>query len=225
MNIINHVWQVGGGSLTAASDAAIYLVAFDTAAALIDAGCGREHEQLVMNISRHLGPNTELTYLFLTHCHFDHAGGASLIKTHYGCTIVAHERDAVFLESADSIATAARWYGTDISPLLIDYKIQRTEEIFQVGNGAIQAIHTPGHSPGSLAYLTEVEGKKVLFGQDIHGPLHPELHSNQNDYVNSLKLLLSLDADILCEGHFGVFYGKAAVRDFIASFLPERVKI
>jgi glyoxylase-like metal-dependent hydrolase (beta-lactamase superfamily II) len=220
MKIIDHIWQVGGSSLTAEGDAAIYLIACDTAAALVDAGCGRGHEKLVMNILQHLQPETELAYLFLTHCHFDHAGGASLIKKHFGCTLVAHEHDAVFLESADSIATAARWYGADIAPILIDHKITEAEEVFKVGNSAIHAFHTPGHSPGSLVYLTEVDGKKVLFGQDIHGPLHPELRSNQNDYINSLKFLLSLEADILCEGHFGVYRGKAAVHDFIASFLP-----
>ena len=40
MKIIDHVWQVGGDSLTASDDAAIYLIAFDSFAALIDAGCG-----------------------------------------------------------------------------------------------------------------------------------------------------------------------------------------
>lgn len=219
MKIIDHIWQVGGGSLTAEGDAAIYLIAFDTAAALVDAGCGRGHEKLVRNITQQLQPATDLLYLFLTHCHFDHAGGALLIKQQYGCTLVAHERDAVFLESADSIATAARWYGTDISPIPIDHKITGAEEIFKVGNSAIHAFHTPGHSPGSLVYLTEIEGKKVLFGQDIHGPLYPELRSNRNEYINSLKFLLSLEADILCEGHFGVLRGKAAVHDFITSFL------
>jgi len=31
--------------------------------------------------------------------------------------------------------------------------------------------------------------------------------------------MLSLDADILCEGHFGVYVGREKVRDFIESFL------
>ncbi len=35
----------------------------------------------------------------------------------------------------------------------------------------------------------------------------------------SLKLLISLEADILCEGHFGVYRGKEEVKKFIRSFL------
>jgi hypothetical protein len=34
-----------------------------------------------------------------------------------------------------------------------------------------------------------------------------------------LKLLISLKADILCEGHYGVIRGKEEVKDFIASFM------
>jgi hypothetical protein len=34
-----------------------------------------------------------------------------------------------------------------------------------------------------------------------------------------LRLLLSLEADVLCEGHYGVIRGKEEVADFIESFL------
>jgi hypothetical protein len=59
----------------------------------------------------------------------------------------------------------------------------------------------------------------VLFGQDVHGPLNGTLRSNRGDYVKSLEYMLALEADILCEGHFGVFIGKEKVRDFIESYL------
>jgi hypothetical protein len=35
--------------------------------------------------------------------------------------------------------------------------------------------------------------------------LHPDLKSNAEDYQRSLELMLSLEADILCEGRFGVY--------------------
>jgi len=64
-----------------------------------------------------------------------------------------------------------------------------------------------------------MEDQKVLFGQDVHGPLHPSLLSDPTAYQTSLKKLLAFDADILCEGHFGVYRGKETVRKFIRSFL------
>ncbi len=82
------------------------------------------------------------------------------------------------------------------------------------------AIHTPGHSPGSVVYLVESEGSKILFAQDVHGPLDTRiLLSNHEDYRRSLELILSLEADVLCEGHFGVFRGQEEVARYVRSFL------
>jgi glyoxylase-like metal-dependent hydrolase (beta-lactamase superfamily II) len=67
--------------------------------------------------------------------------------------------------------------------------------------------------------MTESEGLKVLFAQDVHGPLDARILSDREDYLRSLNLLLSLKSDILCEGHFGVYRGKNEVEDFIESFI------
>ncbi|MGD9044307.1 MAG: MBL fold metallo-hydrolase [Desulfobacterales bacterium] len=219
MEILPNVWQVGGGNLTTPEDAAIYLVRFGPQAALIDSGCGYGHARLVENISAVLPEDVEIIYLLLTHCHFDHVGGAVALSEQYGCKIVAHQLDAEYLETGDSDVTAASWYGTKMRPLAIDYKIEGPKEIIRVGNGEIFAYHCPGHSPGSLVYFTEIENQKILFGQDVHGPLDPSLLSNRENYIRSLKFMIGLNADILCEGHFGVYRGKENIEKFIRSFM------
>jgi glyoxylase-like metal-dependent hydrolase (beta-lactamase superfamily II) len=218
-DIIPNLWQVGGGEFTAPGDAAIYLARFGDGAVLIDAGCSHAHARLVSNISECLPETIPIEYLLLTHCHFDHTGGAEAIRKRYGCRIVAHAMDASYLEKGDSEVTAASWYGTRMNPLVIDSKIEDDPHTIAVGNGTITAHHWPGHSPGSLVYTTEMDGHVVLFGQDVHGPLHPSLLSNPTDYQMSLKKILDLDADILCEGHFGIYRGKGNVRKFIQSFV------
>ena len=221
INIVEDIWQVGGSNLTGATDASVYLVCFTTQAAIIDAGCGYGHEQLVENISSCLPDNTEVSHLLLTHSHYDHTGGAEALRKHFGCKIVCHELDAVYLEKGDSHVTAASWYGSDFQPLSIDIKIRQPLTKIKIGNGEILAYHCPGHSPGSLVYMVEKGGEKILFGQDIHGPLHSTLLSNRKDYLNSLKFIMGLNAGILCEGHFGIFRGKNEVRRFIGSYLVE----
>lgn len=141
----------------------------------------------------------------------------------YGCRIVAHPLDAAYLESGDSQVTGATWYGSRMRPLKVDVLIQKDPEIFQFEGDAIAAHHWPGHSPGSMVYTVQMEGKTVLFGQDVHGPIHPALHSDPEAYQASLRKLLELNADILCEGHYGVFKGKEAVKGFIQSFLRQQI--
>lgn len=66
MKITEEVWQVGGGSLTAVEDAAIYLICFHKQAALIDAGTGKAHDRLVLNIENCGVTTSQIEYLFLT---------------------------------------------------------------------------------------------------------------------------------------------------------------
>ena len=220
--VTEEVFQVGGGSLTTPEDAAIYLIKHEGCGALVDAGCGRGTGKLFKNISDCGVQPQDIEYLLITHCHYDHTGGAQGIKDRTPCRIVAHELDARFLEEGDSRVTAAKWYGASMKPLHVDVKLTEKRSQITLGTRIIEAIHVPGHSPGSLVYATESEGKRVLFGQDVHGPLDASLLSNREDYLKSLKFLLSLEADILCEGHFGVFKGKEEVADFIESFLDDR---
>ena len=219
MKITAEVRQVGGGGFTAVEDAAIYLICLGGKAALIDAGTGKAHDRLALNIENCGVSISWIEYLFLTHCHYDHTGGARRAQQEFGCEIVAHELDAIYLERGDNEVTGARWYGAEMYPFTIGHKITGQEETFSLGARAVKSIHTPGHSPGSVVYLVESEGKRILFGQDVHGPLDPSLLSNREDYCNSLRFLLTLDIDILCEGHFGIFRGRRDIHEFIQSFL------
>lgn len=219
MKITSEVFQVGGGNLTAPGDASIYLINVDGRAALVDAGCGRSEDRLLKNI-KYCGVDPEtIEYLLITHCHFDHTGGAKSLKERLGLEIVAHELDAHFLEEGNKEVTAASWYGSRLVPFYVDIKLKGAKERITLNKKGIDAIHVPGHSPGSVVYLVESDGKRILFGQDVHGPLHPSLLSNEKDYQNSLSIMLSLEADILCEGHFGIYRGRQAVAEFISSFI------
>jgi glyoxylase-like metal-dependent hydrolase (beta-lactamase superfamily II) len=219
MRITDEIFQVGGGGLTSPEDAAVYLIRFESHGALVDAGCGRS-VQRIMDHVRGCGLEPEqIEYLLITHCHYDHTGGARAVKDLTGCSVVAHEQDARFLEAGDDTVTAAKWYGSGLEPFHVDLKLRAPREQVELGNRVIEAVHTPGHSPGSVVYLTESLGMKVLFGQDVHGPLDDSLLSDGKAYRESLALLLTLDADILCEGHFGILRGKKEVEAFIKSFM------
>jgi glyoxylase-like metal-dependent hydrolase (beta-lactamase superfamily II) len=217
--ITENIYMVGGSSYSDSSDAAVYLIKSEDEAALIDTGTGEGVNYIIDNIKSIPLDPALIKYIFLTHCHFDHTGGANKLRELTGAKLVAHKLAALYLEAGDSEVTAASWYGAFMKPTKIDIKVKVKKKIFQLGELKIVLMHTPGHSPGSSVLTVESEGKFVLFGQDVHGPLDDMLLSNRSDYKASLKYLLTLNADILCEGHYGIYKGKEDIKLFIESFL------
>lgn len=219
--IIRGVYLVGGANVTRADDAAIYLIDFAGDLVLIDAGAGRSSTQIVRNIEMLGLEFNSISHLILTHCHIDHIGSAPFFQKYYETKIVIHELDAPPVETGDSIATAANWYETTFPPTKIDVKLKGREEVLQFGAEELHCLHTPGHTPGSISVYLDRDGKRVLFGQDIHGPFNKAFGSNIEDWKKSMQLLLGLNADILCEGHFGIFQPKDRVREYIERYLED----
>jgi len=219
MEITSEIFQIGGSGFTSSEDAAIYLINFNGHAAIVDAGCGHHMDILEKNMRLCNVQPKQIETLLITHCHFDHTGGAAALQEKFNCSIVAHSQDAEFLEKGDDTVTAASWYGERIQLFRVDRKLVGSHEEIRLGDRKITAIHIPGHSPGSVAYVTESDGMKVVFAQDVHGSLDPSLLSNRKDYLASLEKLISIKADLLCEGHYGIYRGKRDVEQFIRSFL------
>jgi len=219
--IISGVYLIGGPDVTRPEDAAVYLVDYASELVMIDSGAGSSSSQLVRNIEM-LGLNpAELTHIILTHCHIDHIGSAAYFREKYNSKIVIHELDARALETGDTIKTAANWYGTTFPPTRVDRKLKGAHEILKFGKENLHCLHTPGHTPGSISVYLDRAGKRILFGQDIHGPFNRAFDSDIPAWKKSMNSLLSLEADILCEGHFGIYQPKNKVRDYIERYLEE----
>jgi glyoxylase-like metal-dependent hydrolase (beta-lactamase superfamily II) len=220
VEIVRHIYEVGGSEISHGQDAAAFLVRGLDRTVLIDAGAGRGTETIWKNILT-LGVNPEnLSELLLTHGHVDHIGGAAFFKEQTGCRILAHELDRQAIESGDPVRTGASWYGLNLPPLTVDRVLMAPAEDIPLGGGEkIICLHTPGHTPGSISPYLDRDGQRILFGQDIHGPFLKEFGADLEDWRDSMHRLLELEADILCEGHFGIYVGKEKVRDFIESFL------
>jgi glyoxylase-like metal-dependent hydrolase (beta-lactamase superfamily II) len=191
-----------------------------TPSILIDAGAGPSANDILILLEKAGVAGNNLGFLFLTHCHVDHIGGAAYFKEHFpGLKIVAHAGDAKAIQTGDPVKTAATWYGTNLPPLEIDNLFEGDKKIIEAAPTFLTLLHTPGHTPGSCVAVVEREGHRILFGQDIHGPFMPEFGSDLSKWHISMERLLGLEADILCEGHYGIIVGKEAVRHFIQQYL------
>ena len=215
--IVKDIFIVGGQEITDGRDGCVYLLHLSELI-MIDTGAGWSVEQIINNINM-LGFNCkDLSKILLTHCHIDHIGGAPEIRRRFGSKIYIHQLDAPPVENGDPVLTAASWYQTKFPPTPVDVKLKLKEETLDIGDQRIVCLHTPGHTPGSVCIYLDKDGKRILFGQDLHGPILEEFGSNLEDYGRSTKKLLDLDADILCEGHFGIYKTKKNVRNYIMTY-------
>jgi len=217
--IFEGIYLVGSSELSDSLDCCVYLIEFSQELVLIDSGAGGSAPKIIENINSLKLKNKPVKKLILTHCHIDHIGGANQLKDKLGLKIISHQKCAEILQSADPILTASKWYGIEPEPIMVDQSFSGPELELKIDDEILHLIYIPGHSPDSIAVYLDRGGKRILFGQDIHGPIHPALGSNPNQYQESLKKLMGLKADILCEGHFGIFEPANSVERYIRSYL------
>jgi len=208
--VIKDIYHVGD------SGCSVYLVNTNSeeGLVLIDSGMSID---LIKDISK-LGLNPrDIKHCILTHLHIDHTAACSDLKNlNKQVKFYAHNLDAEAIEEkGHDTKTAASWYGVDYKPVKLERRFKGDLENIRLGLYEFQCIHTPGHTPGSITILVEVDNTKVLFGQDIHGPFYKSFGSNLDDYQKSMQKLLDLNADILCEGHFGIIKPASEVTSFI----------
>jgi glyoxylase-like metal-dependent hydrolase (beta-lactamase superfamily II) len=221
------VWQdvyaIGGPEMSHPYDCCIYLVDAEDLI-LIDCGAGESFDRLVSNISS-LGFNPEkLKAVVITHAHIDHIGALHQLQQEFGVQVIAHDLEADAIESGKGVG--AEFYGVAYQPCLVNLRLKKTEEGLVFGQHELKAIHIPGHTRGSIAIYVDM-GKRVLFGQDVHGPYFRQWGADPRQAIASLQKLIDLRADILCEGHFGIYQPTNEVEKYILSYLHqlERLEI
>ncbi|MBR5639062.1 MAG: MBL fold metallo-hydrolase [Muribaculaceae bacterium] len=109
------------------------------------------------------GNNLILKHILLTHCHVDHACGATWLAQHYGVEIEAGAKEAII---AENMPIQVQRFGLkiDSSPLIID-KILSEGDIITLAGEDIRVLETPGHSPGSLSFY--LPDSSVLLAGDV----------------------------------------------------------
>ena len=212
--IVKNIYHVGD------SGCSVYLINTNSKNGLVLIDCGMSL-QMIKKISKfNLNP-MEIKHCLITHFHIDHIAACYDLKAfNKSVKFYAHELDAIPIEEkGHDKQTAAKWYGTSYKPIKLEKKLKGDLEILKFGTIEFHCIHTPGHTPGSISILIETEdNQKILFGQDLHGPIIPGV-SDYKEYQKSLRRLLDLEADILCEGHFGIFRPSDEVQRYIKQYI------
>jgi hydroxyacylglutathione hydrolase len=144
-----------------------------------------------------------LTGLWLTHGHFDHFADHALVRKRFPhAKILIHALDEPKARNPD-VQTRMFQLPFVIPPLKADENVTDNQHL-KIGSIEVKAIHTPGHSPGHVAYY--LPGEKVLVGGDliIGGSIgRTDLpDSKHTDLEASIRRVMELaDATKLLGGH------------------------
>jgi glyoxylase-like metal-dependent hydrolase (beta-lactamase superfamily II) len=101
--------------------------------------------------------------LLHTHGHFDHIGASSDVADATGARLRIHAADRFLW---DMLPDQARLFGMEAArPRDPDEPIANGERI-AFGASSVEAIHTPGHTPGSTCFRLDQPAGTVLFSGD-----------------------------------------------------------
>jgi glyoxylase-like metal-dependent hydrolase (beta-lactamase superfamily II) len=138
-------------------------------------------------------------YLLLTHAHYDHVCAVGELKEKYGAAIVMHEDEMETYRMTKNLCISWGFAADDFPHP--DMLVKDGDKIF-LGNNALEVLHTPGHTPGSICLYQEgtlFTGDTLFRGSvgrtDLPG-------GNTARLLNSMKRLVTLPADtrVFC-GH------------------------
>ena len=107
-----------------------------------------------------------LRSIWLTHAHIDHIMGVGEVHRATGVPIHLHPLDRPIY---DALPQYGAWVGMQLdSPPPPDAEL-RAGQTLRVGNIEVEVRFTPGHSPGSVSFVTEgmVFGGDVLFNGSV----------------------------------------------------------
>ncbi|MEW6545131.1 MAG: MBL fold metallo-hydrolase [Nitrospirota bacterium] len=98
-----------------------------------------------------------------THAHFDHFLAAGELKRATGATLCLHEEDRTLWEMVE---TQCRLFGVGSKAVPLPDHWLADEEKVSVGNVQGLALHTPGHTPGSMSFYFAPE-RLLLAGDTL----------------------------------------------------------
>lgn len=143
-------------------DSNVYLIE-DEDPVVVDTGTGMFADTVLEGLSR-IMPLRRVGRIVLTHCHYDHIGGAEKFQKATGGRIYLHEAEAAPIKAGDTSGTVSDMFGRKLRQL--DLEPIRAGDKVRTGTTDWDVLHTPGHSPGSIA-LHDRESASAVVGDTV----------------------------------------------------------
>lgn len=173
-------------------------------AAFVDTGVNESVPLLLDALHRESLDVGDVDYVFLTHIHLDHAGGAGqLMQALPNARCVVHPRGAPHMvEPSKLVAGAEAVYGAAqtrevygvIEPIAADRIVEADDEMwFELNGRAMQTIYTEGHARHH--YVLNDPTSRGVFTGDSFGISYRELDTAAGEFIYPTATPIDFDPD------------------------------
>ena len=191
---------------------------------IFDAGFAFTAKPMVKKMKAELG-DRPLDYILLSHSHYDHISGASLMKKVWpDAKIVSAEYAAKIFEKPTAMKTirkmnrAAAFYfkkspffSNDLSRIHTDIVV-KDGDVIDLGSIKLEAIEAPGHTKDSMAFWCEserlaltCETMGVLNGKEGIMPAYLVSYKSAMRFIDRLE---ALHPNRMLYPHYGIIEGE-----------------
>ena len=227
MRITDHVYVLSGSYYSAGDMAThlgdVYGINAPGGLILIDSGFSKDSFGLIAENLAYYGLPPRPEYLILTHAHFDHCGNARAYQQ-IGAKIIVGAEDAYqcINGGCQGLDLPTPFDDKHIFPAFVPDNVISDDCVNDLCGLPVRFIKIPGHTPGSIAAMIDIDSKKIVFTGDVLCPLgyslldsvslgwQGDVRFSREAVVSSMMHLLNTapDADIILPGH-----GKACLRN------------
>ena len=233
VEITDSLWMLG------TNEYPLFLFRGQHEAAIFEGGIGAMGPLLREQMQRLGIPTGPVKQAVVTHAHPDHVMAVPMFRELFpGLTVAASpaaaktlavEKAISFFVKVDQTLTGSMLKAGSIAeehrpePLAemqipVDRLIEEGDTI-AVDGISFNVLETPGHSDCSLSFHQPDSG--ILFISDATGYYIPQYDDwwvnyfvGFSTYLDSIRRLAQLDAEILCLGHLGVFKGAEEIKTY-----------
>ena len=185
-----------------------YLLTEGDGLTIIDASMASSAKAILSQLESAGHALSAVKRILITHAHPDHVGAVATLQKATGARLIVPDGEQAVINGEVPTPRPS----TFLKPPQSMFKGMKADQTLQDGDvlnevsGGLQAIGTPGHTPGHMAYWQSE--RRILFCGDVifNVPrkmrLPPKfLTYDMAENIRSIARLVSLEPEVICFGH------------------------
>ena len=215
MRVTNNVFVLSGSYFSAVHNYAtlgdVYGIRTSQGVILIDCGNPKTGLEMARDTLAYFDVKEPITHLIVTHAHHDHCGGAKELQES-GAKIIVGQEDAARCINGGVWGMYTPFDKEQAYPAFTPDITIPGDQSMEINGLTFEFIKIPGHTPGSMAILTKIDGKTAMFTGDALQPDGNGLGDvsfgwqgdpafDRQTVVDSMMKLMEYETDMILPGH------------------------